>query len=434
MSGSKQELQRPESPSAAASLAEHVRLDLTPLRQSRDLRLLFIGGGVSFAGSMLTFVAIPYQTFRLTHSSLVVGLLSLAELAALLLTGLAGGLLADAVDRRLLLRITEAALLGGTLLLLVNSLIGQPRLWVLFAVSFLLAGLDGIQRPSLDSLVPRLVSPDQVAATSALMAVRSQLGMIAAPALSGVLIAVTGVAAAYAVDAATFGFSLVCLWMLGAAPPPPEGAELSLKAVSEGLRYAIARKDLLGSYLVDINAMFFGFPNALYPQMASRLGGAWVLGLLYAAPAVGSALVTLTSGWARRVHRHGRMIAAGAVVWGLGIVVLGLSSRVWEALAALVVAGAGDMVSGLGRMTMWNESIPDSLRGRLASIELLSYTSGPTLGNVESGLVEALAGLRAAILSGGILCVAGTAAVVLALPAFRNYDAVVGRRRRLQDT
>ena len=173
-------------------------------------------------------------------------MLSLAELAALLLTGLAGGVLADAVDRRLLLRITEAALLGGTLLLLVNSLIGQPRLWVLFAVSFLLAGLDGIQRPSLDSLVPRLVPPDQVAATSALMAVRSEFGMIAAPALSGVLIAVSGVATAYAVDAATFGVSLVCLWMMGAAPPPPEGAELSLKAVSEGLRYAVSRKDLLG--------------------------------------------------------------------------------------------------------------------------------------------------------------------------------------------
>jgi MFS family permease len=428
------ELQRPESQSAAASLAKHVRLDLTPLRQSRDLRLLFIGGGVSFAGSMLTFVAIPYQTFRLTHSSLVVGLLSLAELAALLVTGLAGGLLADAVDRRLLLRITEAALLGGTLLLLVNSLIGQPRLWVLFAVSFLLAGLDGIQRPSLDSLVPRLVPPDQVAATSALMAVRSEFGMIAAPALSGVLIAVTGVATAYAVDAATFGVSLVCLWMMGAAPPPPEGAEISLKAILEGLRYAISRKDLLGSYLVDVNAMFFGFPNALYPQMASHLGGASVLGLLYAAPAVGSALVTLTSGWARRVHRHGRMIAAGAVVWGLGIVVLGLSSRAWEALAALVFAGAGDMVSGLGRMTMWNESIPDALRGRLAGIELLSYSSGPTLGNVESGLVEALTSLRFAIVSGGVLCVAGTAAVVLALPAFRNYHAVAGRQRRLENT
>lgn len=428
------ELQRPESRSLTALVAAHVRLDLTPLRGSRDLRLLFVGGGVSFAGSMLTFVAIPYQTYHLTHSSLVVGLLSLAELAALLVTGLLGGVLADAVDRRLLLRCTEAAMLGGSILLMVNSLVGEPRLWVLFAVSFLLAGLDGIQRPSLDSLVPRLVPPDQVAASSALMSARSQFGMIVAPALSGVLIDVSGVATAYAVDAATFAFSLLCLWVMGAAPPPAEGAELSWGAVRDGLGYAVARTDLLGSYLIDVNAMFFGFPNALYPQLAAKLGGASLLGLLYAAPAVGSALVTVTSGWTRRVRRHGRMIAGGAVVWGLGIVVLGLSSASWEALGALVVAGAGDMVSGLGRMTMWNESIPDALRGRLAGIELLSYSSGPTLGNVESGLVEAVAGLRATIVSGGILCIAGAAAVVMVLPAFRNYDAVLGRRRRLETT
>jgi MFS family permease len=428
------ELQRPESRSLTAFVASHVRLDLTPLRGSRDLRLLFVGGGVSFAGSMLTFVAIPYQTYRLTHSSLVVGLLSLAELAALLLTGLLGGVLADATDRRLLLRSTEAAMLVGAVLLLVNSLIGEPRLWVLFAVSFLLAGLDGIQRPSLDSLVPRLVPAEEVAATSALMSVRSQFGMIVAPALSGLLIDVSGVATAYAVDAATFAFSLICLWMMGAAPPPAEDAELSWRAVRDGLAYAVARKDLLGSYVVDVNAMFFGFPNALFPQLATKLGGASLLGLLYAAPAVGSTLVTITSGWTRRVRRHGRMIAGGAVVWGLGIVVLGLSSTSWEALGALVVAGAGDMVSGLGRMTMWNESIPDALRGRLAGIELLSYSSGPTLGNVESGLIEAVAGLRATIVSGGILCIAGAAAVLLALPAFRDYDAIIGRRRRRDTT
>jgi MFS family permease len=258
--------------------------------------------------------------------------------------------------------------------------------------------------------------------------------MIVAPALSGVLIDLSGVATAYAVDAATFAFSLICLWMMGAAPPPVEGAELSWRAVRVGLGYAVTRKDLLGSYLIDVNAMFFGFPNALYPQLATKLGGASLLGLLYAAPAVGSALITVTSGWTRRVRRHGRLIAGGAVAWGLGIVVLGLSSASWEALGALVVAGAGDMISGLGRMTMWNESIPDALRGRLAGIELLSYSSGPTLGNVESGLVEAVAGLQATIVSGGILCIAGAAAVVFALPAFRDYDAVIGRRRRQETT
>lgn len=423
------EVQRPE-PRQAPPRGTGARIDLTPLRTSRDLRLLFVGGGISFAGSMLTFVAIPYQAYRLTHSSLVVGLLSLAELGALLLTGLVGGALADALDRRRLLRVSEVGLLLGSAVLFVNAALGRPQLWVLFAVSFLLAALDGIQTPALDSLVPRLVPPEQLPATAALMSVRSQIGMIAAPALSGVLISVAGLRTAYGIDAATYAFSLAMLLMLGEAPPPDEGSELSVRAVVDGLRYALARRDLLGSYLVDINAMFFGFPNALYPQLAVRLGGPTVLGFLYAGPAVGAAAVTVTSGWTARVRRRGRMIATGAVIWGLGIVALGFSQAAWLAVLALALAGAGDALSGLGRTTMWNESIPDTLRGRLAGVELLSYSSGPTLGNVESGLVESFAGLRAAIVSGGVLCVVGSALLSLALPAFWRYDATRGRRLR----
>ncbi len=425
------EVQRPE---ARQQPVRGARLDLAPLRTSRDLRLLFIGGGISYAGSMLTFVAVPYQTYRLTHSSLVVGLLSLAELVALLLTGLVGGALADAIDRRRLLRVTEAGLFVGSAALVVNVALGHPQLWVLFADSFVLAGLDGIQSPALDSLVPRLVPAEQLPATSALMSIRSQVGMIAAPALSGVLISVAGLQSAYEIDAATYAISFVTLWMLGQAPPPEEGSEVSVRAVLDGLRYALSRKDLLGSYLVDINAMFFGFPNALYPQIASRIGGPSVLGFLYAAPAIGSALVIVTSGWTARVRRRGRMIASGAAVWGLGIVALGFASVAWAATLGLAVAGAGDAVSLLGRSTMWNESIPDALRGRLAGVELLSYSSGPTLGNVESGLVETFAGLRAAVVSGGILCVIGSALLSLAIPAFWRYDAVSGRHLREAST
>jgi MFS family permease len=410
------------------------RIDVTPLRTSRDLRLLFVGGGISFTGSMLTFVAVPYQTYRLTHSSLDVGLLSLVELVALLLTGLLGGALADAFDRRRLLRVSESGLLAGSVVLVVNAGLGHPQLWVLFVVSFVLAGLDGIQTPALDSLVPRLVAPELLPATSALMSVRTEIGMIAAPALSGVLISVARLETAYGIDVATYAFSLVMLSMLGAAPAPAEGSEVSLRAVVDGLRYAVSRKDLLGSYLVDINAMFFGFPNALFPQLAVRLGGPSVLGLLYAAPAVGSTAVTLTSGWTARVRRRGRMIALGATAWGLGIVALGFASAAWLAVLTLAIAGAGDALSGLGRDTMWNESIPDALRGRLAGVELLSYSSGPTLGNVEAGLVESLAGLRAAVVSGGVLCVVGCGLLTLALPAFRRYDASAGRRLRAAGT
>lgn len=406
------------------------RVDFGPLKSSRDLRLLFFGGGVSFAGSMLTFIAVPYQTYRLTHSSLDVGLLSLAELAALLATGLLGGALADAIDRRLLLRVTEVGLLLGTVGLIVNAVGRQPQLWVLYALSFVIAALGGLQRPALDSLVPRLVSPEQLPAASALMSLRSIVGMIAAPALGGVLISVAGLPTTYSIDALTFACSLVTLWLLGEAPPPAEDAELSLRAVREGLRYAVSRRDLFGSYLVDINAMFFGFPNALFPQLATHLGGPKVLGLLYASPAVGAAAVSLTSGWTRRVRRRGLMITAGACIWGIGIIGLGLANTWLLAVGVLVLAGIGDMVSGLGRSTMWNESIPDSLRGRLAGIELLSYSSGPTLGNVEAGVVESLAGLRASVISGGVLCIAGAVIVAVLLPAFRHYDAEQGRIRR----
>jgi MFS family permease len=171
-------------------------------------------------------------------------------------------------------------------------------------------------------------------------------------------------------------------------------------------------------------------PQALMPQLAARMGGPSALGLLYAAPGIGSAVVTLTSGWTRHVERHGRMISLGAAAWGAGIVALGFAGSLWLAVVCLAVAGAGDMVSGLGRSTMWNQSIPDSLRGRLAGVELLSYTSGPTLGNVEAGLVESVAGLRTSIVSGGLACIAGTAVVAAALPAFWNYRASQGRRLR----
>ncbi|HVA43498.1 MAG TPA: MFS transporter [Acidimicrobiales bacterium] len=405
-------------------------IDLGPLRRSRDLRLLFIGGGISFAGTMLSFVAVPYQAYRISHSSLVVGLLSLAELAAMLLTAMVGGALADAADRRRMLRWTEAGLALGSAALLANALVGG-RLWVLFLVAFLQAGLDGLQRPSLDALVPRLVPVEDMAATSAVMSLRSQIGMVAVPALAGLLLSAIGVGGAYAIDVATFAVSLFCLWRLGATPPPAEDAELSVRAVMEGLRYAVRRRDLLGSYVVDINAMFFGMPNALFPQLAARMGGASVLGVLYAAPAAGSLLVTLASGgWSRRVSRQGLMIAIAAAVWGAGIIALGFAGALWEAALALVVAGGADMMSGLGRMTMWNESVPDAIRGRLAGIEFLSYSTGPTLGNVESGVVESLAGLRASIVSGGVLCVIGTAAVALALPAFRRYRSEEGRAHR----
>jgi MFS family permease len=202
---------------------------------------------------------------------------------------------------------------------------------------------------------------------------------------------------------------------------------VSLGGIAEGVRYAWSRRDLLGTYAVDMVAMFFGMPMALFPAIAADFGGAGVLGLLYTAPAVGSLLATVASGWVSRVHRHGLAIIVAATVWGLGIIVFGLAADLWLALGSLVVAGGADMVSGIFRMTMWNQTIPDRLRGRLAGIEQVSYTSGPLLGNLEAGVVASLTSVRTSVVSGGVLCVVGVALAAVALPAFRLYDARTSR-------
>jgi len=412
----------PIAPGGVRGLLRLATIDIGPLRRRRDFRLLFIGQGVSFFGSMITYVAIPFQAYQLSGSSLVVGLLGLAELVPLLAAAFIGGALADAFDRRRLMQLTELSFAAASLVLVANALLPDPQLWVLFVMSALLATLDGLQRPSLDALTPRLVERDELVAAGALASFRMTIGMIAGPAVGGVLVATAGVPATYAVDTATFAVSLVALRMMRAVPPPPEAEPPSLGRILEGLRYAGSRPELMGTYIVDIVAMFFGMPMALFPAVASHLGGAGVLGLLYAAPAVGSLLATVTSGWAARVHRHGAAVCIAAAIWGVGIVGFGLAPNLALALAGLVVAGGADMVSGIFRGTIWNQTIPDHLRGRLAGIEQVSYSTGPLLGNVESGAVASLAGVRVSIVSGGVLCVAGVAVAALALPAFWRYD------------
>jgi MFS family permease len=231
-----------------------------------------------------------------------------------------------------------------------------------------------------------------------------------------------GIASTYAVDIATFAFSLAILARMKAVPPPPDAERPSLRGVVDGVRFARSRPELMGTYLVDINAMFFGMPNALFPAIAVSYGGADVLGLLYTAPAVGAFLATLTSGWAGRIHRHGLAVLWAAGGWGVAILAFGLVHELWLALLFLALAGGADMISGIFRSTIWNTTIPDHLRGRLAGIELISYSSGPTLGNVEAGAVASLTSTRTSIGIGGVLCVAGTLALAVALPAFRRYD------------
>jgi len=398
-------------------------IDVTPLRRHRDFRLLFIGRFVSFFGSMISFVAVPYQTYQLTHSVLLVGLLGVLEFAAILAVAFVGGALADAQDRRRMVLLTEAALMVCSVVLAANAALGHPQVWVLFVISTAWGALDALQRPSLDAMLPRLVERDELAAAAALGGIRGTLGQIVGPALGGVLVAAAGLPITYLVDVSTFLVGLACLGLMRAVPPPVDAERPSLRRVVEGLRYARSRQELLGTYFVDMIAMFFGMPMALFPAVAQGLGGPKVLGLLYAAPAVGSFLFSATSGWTNRVHRHGMGVIVAATAWGLAIIGFGFAPSLWPALLFLVFAGAADMMSGVFRSVIWNQTIPDSLRGRLASIEMLSYTSGPALGNFEAGAVASLFNVRVSIVSGGVLCVIGCLLCALALPAFRAYDA-----------
>ena len=398
-------------------------VDVGPLRRHHDFRLLLFGRGVSFLGSMVTYVAIPYQVYHLSGSSLLVGLLGLAELGPLLATAFLGGALADAFDRRRMVQLTELALAGASGVLLLNAA-RFDEVWLLFVVAAVMAALDGLQRPSLEALEPRLVDRDELPSAGALSSLVMTAGMIGGPALGGVLIAVIGLPATYGFDVATFAVSLGALWLMRAVPPPPDAERPSLRGIAEGFRYARGRPELLGTYGVDIVAMFFGMPNALFPALAAELGGgATLLGFLYAAPAAGSLLATATSGWVARVNRHGAAVCIAAAGWGVGIVVVGLAPGAVLALVGLVVAGFADMVSGIFRGTIWNQTIPDRLRGRLAGIEQVSYSTGPLLGNVEAGVVASFAGVRASIVSGGVLCIAGVAVAAALLPAFRRYEA-----------
>lgn len=401
-------------------------LDLSPLRTSRDFRLNFIGSLVSLFGAMITFVALPYHMAQLTHSPLAVGLLGVCELVPILFMAFVSGALADYVDRRRLVLLSEAAVVVVVGVLLLNASLNSPAVWTLFVCAALLAGCDAIQRPALDSMIPRLVRPDQIPATSVLTSLRFNLGAIAGPAAGGLLIAAVPLPWVYAVDVATLAVSLTALLLMRSVPPPPDAERPSVRSVLDGLRYARSRPELLGTYLVDINAMFFGMRMALFPFVANHLGGPQVLGLLYAAPSVGGIVATLTSGWSARVHRHGLMVVLAAAAWGVAIVGFGLVDSLWLSLSFLALAGAADNISGIFRTVIWNQTIPDHLRGRLAGIEMVSYTTGPLLGNTESGLAASLFSLRTSIVSGGVLCIVGTGLLALALPAFLRYDGRQG--------
>ncbi|MBT2493350.1 MFS transporter [Streptomyces sp. ISL-96] len=409
--------------------------DLAPWHSSRDFRLLFVQGLVTYFGSFMAMVAMPLQIKDLTDSPLAVGAMGAVELVPLVVFGLYGGALADSADRRKVILLSEAGLGVLAVLLLVNSLLPEPLLWPLYVVAAGVSALAGLQRPALDSLMARIVPHDQLTAAAALNSLRWQTGAVVGPALAGLVVAYAGHPSAYAVTVVGFAASVIMCTRLAAAPPSPGAPKPSLRGIAEGARYAWSRPVLLGTYAIDMAAMFFAFPNALFPFLADDLDAEWALGLMYAAGSVGSVLVSLTSGWASRVKRHGQLVVYGAAGWGLAIAAAGWFSSVWAVLVCLVFAGAGDMLSGLGRSTIWNQTVPEELRGRLAGIEVLSYSVGPQLGQVRAGAMAGWSGTRPAIWSGGLACLASVGLLAAALPKLMTYDADTdadAQRRRAQ--
>ncbi|MFM9135680.1 MAG: MFS transporter [bacterium] len=413
-------------------------IDLSPLRSNPQFRVLFTGGLITSLGSMVTYVAVPFQVAQITGSYVAVGLIGLAELLPLVLFGLYGGSLADRLDKRRVVLAGEAAAFLLSATLCVNALLPEPSLPALYVVAMLFAAVDGLQRPSLDAILPRVVSSDELSAAGALNSLRGNLSAIAGPAVGGLVLAAAGPAAAYGLDALSFVASIAILWRLSPIPAvASDAAEQSLRHIASGMRYAWSRKDIMGTYAVDLAAMTFAFPFALFPFIAEEYGAPWALGLLYSAGFVGGALFGLTSGWTPRIRHHGRAIALAAACWGSAIALAGFAPSIWWVLGMLAIAGFFDMMSGHFRQLMWNQSIPDDVRGRMAGMELLSYSIGPLLGQVRSTTAAQFLGLRASLVTGGIACVAAVGLACMAFPAMWRYDAGrdadVARGRREQE-
>jgi len=400
------------------------RIDLRPLRR-RHFRNLWLGQAISSIGAEIAVVAVPYQAYTLTHSTAVVGLLGLASLAPLLVVPLVGGALADAVDRRTLLLRTETGMAIVAGLFLVNSLLAQPRVWALFVLQALAVGIFSLGRPAMATLTPRLVPDEELEAAMAVESVYGSLAAVGGPALGGLLIAAAGVPWTYAIDLVTYAASFVALALLPRFAPSQDAERPSLRSIVEGFRFLISRQALLGIFAVDTSAMVFGMPSALFPAIAlHQLGGnAATVGYLYAAPYAGALLGSLVSGWTSHVRHQGVAVTIAACVWGAAIAAFGFTTTLWPALVLLAIAGGADFFSAVLRSTMLVRVTPRHLLGRLSGIEWAQVAAAPNLGDVEAGVLASLTSIRFSVVSGGVFCIVGCAAVALALPGFRRYDS-----------
>jgi MFS family permease len=399
-------------------------LDVSPLKENSNYRWLYLSQLISFFGSMITYVAIPFQMYEITGSTFHVGMLGIVQLIPLVISGFWGGAFADSLDRRKLIVVTQMASAVGNLLLVWFSLSSSGNYWLLYILSGLMAICKGLERPPLEALTQQLIKKEDIPKVSSLQSFKTTAGMIMGPAVGGILISSFGIVATYVVDFFTYAFSIYCLLQLKNFPVLSEKRKANLSSIMDGFKYAMKRPDLIGTYVVDMASMTFAFPNPLFPALAKILGGADKLGWLYSSVAIGALLATVTSGWTHKIVAHGKVITICAFLWCVGIVAFGLSQSFYIAIFALAFAGFVDMISGIFRATIWNETIPSEYRGRLASVEMISYSSGPLLGNTFMGAMADSVGYESALMWGGI---AGGFLVLIfgvGINSFWNYKAI----------
>jgi MFS family permease len=401
-----------------------ILVDITPLRECRDFRLLFTGQLISMLGTQLTVVAIPFQVYRLTHSSLQVGAISLAQLLPFIAGALLAGPLGDSLDRRLIMLWTVAALCLTSAALAFNASTGHPSLLALYLISALAAAFNGFSNTARTASVPGLVERRHIPAAAAMMQVTFQVGTVVGPALSGLLLGL-GLPLVYGIDAGTFVVAIVATFMMVPIPPAEGQALGPWASAKEGMRFLRGHQALQGVYIIDVNAMVFGMPRALFPAMAGTVfgGGTITLGFLYAAPGVGALIGAVTTGWVAHLNRQGLAVVLAVVAWGAAIAVFGLVHALWVALVMLAIAGWADVISAVLRNTILQTSIPDRFRSRMSSIQMAVVQGGPRLGDMESGGVATATSIEFSVVSGGLACMVGAVVIGLLMPRFRQHLA-----------
>ena len=418
-------IDEPERPSGARRRLRGIAIDLSPLRGSPEYRRLFFGEAVSTIGTQMTAVAVPLQVYRITGSSLMVGLLGFASLVPLVVFGIVGGAIADAMDRRRLMLVTTSLLTVVSGLLFVHALLDVRQVWPLYVLVSCQAGLFAVDHPARRAVVPRLLPSGQIPAATALSQVMFNFAVVVGPLVAGVIVGRLGFEWAYGIDAVSFAAALFSVLALRASPPEGGGTAAGLRSVMDGMRFLRTQPVVLMTFAVDINAMVFGMPRALFPALAiGRFGGGESsAGLLYAAPAMGALVGALLGGWFGRVRRQGLAVLVAVAVWGFAIMGFGFATTMWLAVLALAVAGAADMVSAVFRNSILQVATPDAMRGRLNGVFIAVVAGGPRLGDVEAGAVASVTSAQFSVVSGGAACVLGVVLLAALVPSFARYRA-----------